>query len=226
MKRISNRMWALIAMSLALTACGSDDKPAAAVGAASTVQGDPNGPEVQIQKINEIDATGERQRVGVHKNNVVRISAESFVGEEAQNSAPADFTWQAGDMPACNAADFASCENSNFLVEEEGIAFVVPEDFGEEITLKVWLTSNPAKVDTVTLFHLGDDLDREDTRFKRFPRWNPQWNGERKGRWERHWDRKWDRNDPRCRGEHCGRNDGNDRPGRGEGPGRGNGPRR
>ena|GEM_PF-6210950 len=228
-KLLPSRLWASIAILAALSACGKDGggspaatttSPALATPSADDVPG-PDDPaplpptprptgrlSVRITTINELDAIEHPDQIGVHAGDVVHLTVDTFVQGMAQNNDSRDFSWKADGLRQCDGDMDTTCYNSGFLLREQGAVFVVPENFGSSITLKVWLTKNDSKSDTLTLFNLGNDFERADPQYRHFPRWNPEWNRERRGRWEHNWDRKWNRDQPNCRGRWC-----NNRPG-------------
>ncbi|HEY8279540.1 MAG TPA: hypothetical protein VIH99_07955 [Bdellovibrionota bacterium] len=218
MSRLS-RTWLLFLLPLTLAACGGKDDPAPATGGAapqSVFDGEPptdapdeqyDAPrenrqrrrsplEVNITSINYIDSLDRPGYVGVHPGDVVHLTVDAFRDDSPLGFGSEEFSWQAGNGRICHGSLEDACYNSGFLIDDDGgVFFIVPDFMPARITLKVWLSRNDSKYDTLVLENYG--LRGEyyfDFRFRIFPRWNHAWDGERRGRWHSHWDRRyWDR---------------------------------
>jgi hypothetical protein len=205
MARFPKNAFALLALSLALSACGGDKNSSPVVGnpaPQNSVDPFPLQPlgsapgrdaTVRIKSINNRDAINHPNTIYVHPGDVIHLSAELFLYGYAQNRNSSEFSWRAADGRICQGDSESSCYNSGFFLDDGGVSLVVPNNIGSRMTIYVWLTGAPSEADQLVLQNIGANFEFNDQHYQQFPRWNPNWNPQGRGRWNCDWDRGWDR---------------------------------
>ncbi|MGZ3653008.1 MAG: hypothetical protein ACXWSC_17640, partial [Bdellovibrionota bacterium] len=211
----------LLILAMTLTACGGGSgggSPAASSAPSNQTNPTPPNPDsppapeplppgpaprhdvkfsVHLTAINGEAALDHPVAIYVHPGDVIRFSADAFRNGSPLQRPSSDFSWRAGSGAVCDAANEESCYNTGFLLDDFGVDYVVPENFGSgAFTIAVGLTRDINLVDGIELRSLGYEFNYNDPRYHELPRWNPEWDHDRRGRWEPGWDHQFHGNRP------------------------------
>ncbi|MGZ3693525.1 MAG: hypothetical protein ACXWQO_05000, partial [Bdellovibrionota bacterium] len=142
----------VFAASVAPTAAAIAAKtPAAAVAAAPK----PLVTTLRIASLNGKTNPNHKKEIQMRPQDQVVLTADLFATVKGklvgQNSAPTDFIWQIENREACDMARPASCESSGIQVGHDGISFVLPENMGETVKIKVRAAADAKKSDQLVI---------------------------------------------------------------------------